>query len=76
MLVDIIGWIGSVLVVVAYGMNIYKKLDSASFAYYLLNIAGSGCLIINTIYHHAFPSAVVNIIWILIAFIALAKKPL
>jgi hypothetical protein len=75
MLIDLIGWVGSVLVIVAYAMNIYKKLDSASLPYYLMNIIGSGCLIINTIYHHAFPSTVVNIIWILIALIALAKKP-
>jgi len=74
MLIDLIGWIGSVLVVVAYAMNIYKKLDSASLPYYLMNIIGSGCLIINTIYHHAFPSAVVNIIWIVIALIALARR--
>ena len=75
MLIDLIGWIGSVLVIVAYALNIYKKLDSSSLPYFFMNIAGSGCLIINTIYHHAFPSAVVNIIWILIALIALAKKP-
>ena len=74
MVIDLIGWIGSILVIVAYAMNIYKKLDSSSIAYYVMNIVGSGCLIINTIYHHAFPSTVVNIIWILIALIALVKK--
>ncbi|MFI5153284.1 MAG: hypothetical protein ACHQET_08135 [Chitinophagales bacterium] len=74
MIIDIIGWIGSVLVVIAYALNMYKKLDANSMAYYFMNIAGSSCLILNTIYHHAIPSAVVNIIWIIIAIIALAKK--
>jgi hypothetical protein len=76
MLIDTIGWLGSVLVVVAYALNIYKKLNSNSLVYYLLNIVGSGCLIINTIYHRAYPSTVVNVIWILIALIAITKKPI
>lgn len=74
MIIDIIGWIGSVLVVLAYALNMYKKLDSDSLAYYSMNIGGSACLILNTIYHHAIPSAVVNVVWIIIAIIALAKK--
>ena len=72
--IDTIGWIGSVLVVVAYAMNMFGKLASDSPAYFLMNIFGSGCLILNTIYHHAIPSAVVNIIWIFLAFFALLKK--
>ncbi|HZE85972.1 MAG TPA: hypothetical protein VE035_16750, partial [Puia sp.] len=71
---DIIGWIGSVLVIIAYGMNIAKRLASDSTWYYLMNIAGSGCLIVNTFYHHAIPSAVVNIIWVAIAMVALIRR--
>ncbi|HMH22719.1 MAG TPA: hypothetical protein VK563_13125 [Puia sp.] len=74
MLIDIIGWIGSVMVIVAYGLNIAKRLASDSTWYYLLNIAGSGCLIANTYYHHAIPSAVVNVIWVFIALVALLRK--
>jgi hypothetical protein len=74
MWIDIIGWIGSVMVVVAYALNMYKKMASDSRSYYLLNIFGSACLILNTIYHHAIPSAVVNVIWVGIAFMALVKK--
>jgi hypothetical protein len=73
MIVDIIGWIGSVLVVLAYGLNIYKMLASDSVLYCVLNITGSACLIVNTLYHHAMPSAVVNMIWVFIALIALVK---
>jgi hypothetical protein len=77
MVIDIIGWIGSVMVVLAYGSNIYKFLASDSIGYVLLNIGGSACLIVNTLYHHAVPSAVVNMIWVLIALAALMtrKKP-
>ena len=72
-MIDIIGWIGSVMVVIAYALNMYKRLASDSREYYLLNIVGSACLIVNTIYHHAIPSAVVNIIWVLIALAALVR---
>ena len=74
MLIDIIGWFGSLLVVLAYAFNISKKLDSGDILYYLLNIVGSACLIVNTIYHHALPSAAVNVIWMIIPLFSLAKK--
>lgn len=74
MILDIIGWVGSFLVVFAYALNMYKKLASDDLYYYLLNIIGSGCLIANTIYHSAIPSAAVNIIWVIIAVIAMIKK--
>jgi hypothetical protein len=74
MIIDIIGWIGSILVVIAYAMNIYGKLRSDSLQYFVLNIAGSTGLIVNTIYHHAIPSAAVNIIWIGIALAAILGK--
>jgi len=74
MILDIIGWVGSALVVLAYALNMYKKLAADALPYYLLNIVGSGCLIANTIYHHAIPSAVVNVIWVFIALLAMFKK--
>ncbi len=74
MVIDMIGWIGSVMVVVAYGLNIWNRLASDSVPYFLLNIGGSGCLIANTIFHHAIPSAVVNIIWVGIAVVGLFRK--
>jgi hypothetical protein len=74
LLIDLIGWIGSAMVVLAYALNMYRKLAADEVPYYLLNIAGSACLIANTIFHHAIPSAVVNIIWILIAGVGLLKR--
>ena len=74
MIIDIIGWLGSALVVLAYALNMYKKLAADTLPYYLLNIIGSICLIANTIYHHAIPSAAVNVVWVLLAVIAMLKK--
>ncbi|HMH33000.1 MAG TPA: hypothetical protein VK543_08210 [Puia sp.] len=74
MLIDIVGWIGSAMIVTAYALNMNKRMAADAVSYYLLNIIGSACLIVNTIYHHAIPSAVVNIVWIFIAVIALVQK--
>jgi len=69
--IDIIGWVGSVCVLAAYGMLSMNKLTSRSKLYQLLNIAGSVFLIINTIYYYAYPSTFVNIVWFFIAVFAL-----
>ena len=74
LIIDIIGWLGSILVVAAYALNIYGKLSSESTPYYALNISGSAGLIVNTLYHHAIPSMVVNVVWIGIALVALLKR--
>jgi hypothetical protein len=55
MIVDVIGWIGSILVIIAYALNIYGKLRSDSPLYSILNVAGSAGLIANTIYHQLNP---------------------
>lgn len=74
LLIDIIGWIGSVMVVLAYSLNMFGKMASDSMAYYWLNIVGSICLILNTLFHHAIPSAVVNVIWVCIAGVAIIRR--
>ena len=72
--IDIIGWAGSAMVIVAYALNMYKRMASDSIAYYGLNIVGSACLIVNTFYHHAIPSVVVNVVWVFIAVVALIRR--
>lgn len=74
LIIDTIGWLGAVLVLYAYFMVSTKKLAGDSLHFQAANISGAFCLIINTYYHHAYPSAVVNVIWIGIALFALKTK--
>ena len=74
MLIEILGWLGSLLVILAYALNVTKRLDTDALAYYLLNITGSSLLLVNTLYHHAIPSTLVNCIWIIIAMIGVFNK--
>lgn len=70
-----IGWLGAALVVAAYGFVSYGLVDGRSKAYQALNILGSLLLAVNTAWHHAWPSAAVNVIWMGIAVGALALGP-
>jgi uncharacterized membrane protein len=67
LLFDLIGWLGAVAVIAAYALVSSKKLDGVSFRYQLLNFFGGVFLIINTVFYHAYPSTLVNAIWIGIA---------
>jgi hypothetical protein len=70
-LIDIIGWLGSILVVAAYISVSYERFKLRPRVFQMLNAGGSLCLIVNTVYYHAYPSAMVNIIWFIIAMFAL-----
>lgn len=69
--IDIIGWIGSIEVILAYALISYHKITAKSIWYQFLNLTGGFFLIINTYYYGAYPSAVVNVVWIFIASTAI-----
>lgn len=73
-IIDVLGWIGSILVVAAYALNISGRLNSNSNFYLWANLVGSVCLIVNTLFHDAIPSAVVNIVWVGIAIWGMVKR--
>ena len=70
LLVDVLGWAGALLLLGAYGCVSFKKLRPDSIAYQIANGLGSCCLVVNTVFYHAYPSAFVNVIWIAIALTA------
>ncbi|MFC0181578.1 hypothetical protein SAMN04515674_104165 [Pseudarcicella hirudinis] len=74
LIIEIIGWVGSVLIVGAFGLNSLGKIASTSIEYQLANIFGGLCFVINTIHHSAYPSAFVNVVWVFIALFAIFRK--
>jgi hypothetical protein len=72
-IIDAVGWIGSIEVIAAYGLNSYQVIPSDSIYFQLLNLTGAFFLIINTVYHRAYPSAFINVVWVIIAAIAIAR---
>jgi hypothetical protein len=71
--IDAIGWIGALLVLVAYGLLSIKWMDGNAFSYQLLNAAGAIMLVINSYYLGAYPSVGVNAAWVGIAAITLFR---
>ncbi len=71
LVIDILGWVGSVEVVAAYGLNSYQKLKSDSLTFQLLNFTGAIFLIINSIYKEAYPFTFINSVWSIIAIVAI-----
>ena len=72
-IVNVISWLGSIAVVLAYGLVSRKKLDGGSRGYQALNLLGSAFLMVNTIYLAAYPSAAINIVWASIALASIVR---
>lgn len=66
LIIDIVGWIGSILLILAYLLISQNRVTSRDYSYQALNVVGSIFLVINTIYYGAFPSTAVNIVWVMI----------
>jgi len=69
--VDILGWIGAALLLLAYAAVSSGRWQGRSVTFQIFNAAGSAGLIANTMYYGAYPSATLNIVWIIIALNAL-----
>jgi hypothetical protein len=71
--IEIIGWVGSLVVVIAYGLNSYQKLRSDSMVFYMMNLTGGLALIVYTVYKAAYASAFINVVWVIIAVVAIIR---
>lgn len=73
LLIDGLGWAGSFLVLIAYGLNITGRLNSGTVRYILLNLVGSIFLIIYATYYAAFANTFINVVWAVVALITLVR---
>jgi hypothetical protein len=71
--IDLVGWVGAIVLLAAYASVSTRRMQGDSRVYQVLNLIGGACLIINTVYYGAYPSAVVNLVWIGIAVYTLAR---
>jgi formate hydrogenlyase subunit 3/multisubunit Na+/H+ antiporter MnhD subunit len=62
--IDIIGWLGALLVLLAYALVSTNRVRAQSAVYQWLNIVGALGLVVNSGWNGAIPSAVVNLAWI------------
>lgn len=69
--VEIAGWAGASLILGAYLLLSMGRLTGQSALYQGMNVAGAAGFIVNGWWHGALPSAVLNVIWMLIGGVAL-----
>lgn len=69
--VEAAGWIGAALILVAYLLVTMGRLTGQSLAFQWMNLLGALGFVINGWWHAALPSASLNVIWMMIAAVAL-----
>ena len=73
LLIEIIGWIGAIMILLAYFLLTQKKLTGESRTYHLINLLGGLAVGINALVNVAYPSVALNMIWSLIAIYGIVK---
>jgi hypothetical protein len=68
--VEVAGWAGALLILLAYLLLSAGRLTGQSLTYQLMNVVGAAGFVVNGWWHRALPSAVLNIIWLLIGAFA------
>lgn len=68
--VEVAGWAGAVLILLAYLLLSAGKLTGQSLVYQAMNVLGAAGFVINGWWHGALPSAVLNVLWLLIGTVA------
>ena len=68
--VEIAGWLGALLILLAYLLLSAGRLTGQSLVYQAMNVVGATGFVINGWWHGALPSASLNVLWLLIGAIA------
>ncbi|HEX3950858.1 MAG TPA: hypothetical protein VHW95_13455 [Steroidobacteraceae bacterium] len=72
--ISIAGWTAAALILAAYGLLSFGKIQPRSWVYQLMNIVGAAGFIVNCAYNSAWPSVALNVVWMGIAFYALRRN--
>ncbi|MET3164801.1 UNVERIFIED_ORG: hypothetical protein ABIB19_003232 [Arthrobacter sp. UYEF10] len=70
--IEVMGWLGALIVTSAYLLFSMHRIGNG-YLFQAANLAGAVAMLLNGIYHEAWPSATVNLIWCGIAVWALTR---
>lgn len=73
--VEFAGWLAAGLILLAYALLSTGRLSARSRAYQGLNLVGAVGFVINSGWNGAWPSAVLNVIWMGVSCYALWRPP-
>lgn len=68
--VEVAGWMGATLILLAYLLLSAGRLTGQSLQYQAMNVVGAAGFIVNGWWHGALPSATLNVLWLMIGLFA------
>jgi hypothetical protein len=71
--IQLIGWVGGVSLLLAYGLVTSGKLAATGSTYLAVNFFASIALGLSTAAAHAWPSTTVNALWLVIGLMPLTR---
>ena len=74
LLIDILGWTGSILYLFAYALVSMKKTEGDSLLYQGMNIFAGVLLVIYTLFLGAYATTGLNAVWVLVGLFTLGRK--
>jgi hypothetical protein len=72
--VELIGWLGALLIIGAYALLSSGRLKAQSTIYHLMNLLGAAAFVVNSGWNGALPSAAMNVLWMGIGGYALLRR--
>jgi hypothetical protein len=73
LLLDVTGWAGAAALLYGYAMVSASRMSGDGMPYQVINLFGAIALMINTAYHAAWPSTILNVVWGVIGVAAIAR---
>ena len=70
---EIIGWYGTIAIVLAYAMSSFGVISSNSLFYQVLNGTGALGIVYISLKKKAYQPGVLNIVWAVIALVAIVN---
>lgn len=72
--INLLGWTGSILYLIAYTLVSLKKVEGDSVLYQGMNIIAGILLVIYTVYLGAYATTALNAVWAAIGIFTLGRK--
>ncbi len=72
---DILASIGVIILLIAFLLNLYKKLPASSKIYSLMNFIGAGICCLSSYLIRFYPFIVLEAVWAFVALLSLFNVP-
>jgi hypothetical protein len=72
-IVNVVGWAGMALLIGAYVLVTLGRIAGPGLTFQLMNLVGGALLMVNSAYYGAWPSAALNVVWVIIGVAGLVR---